>query len=130
VLGAALLIVGASIPFNIANSQERRVVWSDSWLAADPIGTALAVLAAVGLLVARRRQLPAGLLIALGLGSTLLWVRYVGIPVAQWLNADNVASPRAGGVIGLAGGLMVLLAGWRLALAPRDVPASQPLAVT
>ena len=51
-----------------------------------------------------------------GLGSTLLWIRYVGIPVAQWATeGEDVASPRAGGVIGLAGSLIVLAAGCRLA---------------
>lgn len=128
VLGAAMLVVGAVIPFNVATPGGNRVVASDSWLGADPIGTALAVLAAVTLLLAGRRNLAAGLLIALGLGGALLWARYVGIPVAQWFHTEGVASPRAGGLIGLAGSLIIFGAGWRLAaLRAADVPAAKPL---
>lgn len=128
VLGAAMLVVGAVIPFNVATPGGNRVVASDSWLGADPIGTALAVLAAVTLLLAGRRNLAAGLLVALGLGGALLWVRYVGIPVAQWFHTEGVASPRAGGLIGLAGSLIIFGAGWRLAaLRAADVPAAKPL---
>jgi hypothetical protein len=95
----------------------------------DPIGTAIAVVVAVGLLLARRRSLAAGLLIALGIGSTLLWVRYIGIPLAQWsATNENVASPQAGGFVGLAGGVLVFCAGWRLAAVRSvDVPAATPL---
>ena len=114
-LGAAMLVVGSVIPFNVANPGGDRIVASDDWLGVDPIGTALAVLVAVGLLLARRRALAAGLLIALGIGSALLWVRYIGIPVAQASTVEDVASPKAGGFIGLAGSLLILGAGWRLA---------------
>jgi hypothetical protein len=127
VLGAAMLVVGAVIPFNVATPGGNRVVASDSWLGVDPIGTALAVLAAVTLLFTGRRRLAAGLLIALGLGSALLWARYVGIPVTQWLHTEGVASPRVGGLIGLAGSLVVLGAGWRLALRRADVSNAEPM---
>lgn len=114
-LGAAMIVVAALIPFNIAGGGNRRIVASDSWLGADPIVTALAVLAAAGLLLSGRRRLAAGLFIALGIGSTLLWARYVGIPVAQHLRTEGVASPQPGGFIGLGGSLVVLGCGVRLA---------------
>jgi hypothetical protein len=131
VAGAAMLVVGAVIPFNIASPGGDRIVASEEWLGADPIATALAVVVAVGLLLARRRSLAAGLLIALGLGSALLWVRYIGIPVAQWSNPNDVASPQAGGFVGLGGSLLVLGAGWRLAAVRYvGVPAARPLPTT
>ena len=128
VLGAAMLIVGAVIPFNVATPGGKRIVASDSWLGADPIGIALAILVAVALLFAGRRRLAAGLLLALGFSGALLWVRYIGIPVAQWMHAEDVASPRLGGLIGLAGSLLVFGAGWRLAASrPTDVSVAAPI---
>jgi TIR domain len=131
VLGAAMLIVGAVIPFNVATPGGKRIVASDSWLGADPIGIALAVLVAVAFVFAGRRRLAAGLLLALGFSGALLWVRYIGIPVAQWTHTDGVASPRLGGLIGLAGGVLVFGAGWRLATSRQiDVSATAPLPTT
>jgi len=131
VLGAAMLIVGAVIPFNVATPGGKRIVASDSWLGADPIGIALAILVAVALLFAGRRRLAAGLLLALGFSGALLWVRYIGIPVAQWMHTEGVASPRLGGLIGLAGSLLVVGAGWRLAASrPTDISAVAPLPST
>jgi hypothetical protein len=134
IAGAALLVVGAVIPFNIAKVDGElfdRIILSDDWLAADPFGTALAVVVAVGLLLAGRRSLAAGLLLALGLASALLWVRYIGIPVAQWSTPHDVASPQAGGFVGLAGSVVVFCAGWRLAaVRPLGVPAARPVPTT
>jgi TIR domain len=114
VLGAALLVVGALIPFNVASPGGARVVADDSWLAVDPIATAIAVLGTIMLLYVGNRRLAGGILIALGVGTALFWVRYAGIPVAQWAREmDGVASPRLGGFVGLAGGLIILAAGWR-----------------
>jgi hypothetical protein len=130
-IGAAMLVVGAMIPFNLENGTNDRVVAELGWLAVDPIGTAIAVVAAVGVLLARRRSLAAGLLLALGICSTLLWVRYIGIPIAQWTTNDNVASPKAGGFVGLAGGVLVFCAGWRLAVVRKvGVPAASPLPIS
>jgi hypothetical protein len=131
VLGAAMLIIGAVIPFNVATPGGKRILASDSWQGADPIGIALAILVAVALLFAGRRRLAAGLLLALGFSSALLWVRYLGIPMAQWMHAEGVASPRLGGLIGLAGSLLVFGAGLRLAASrSTDVSAAEPLPTT
>ena len=133
-LGAGLLVVGTVIPFNIAKPNSKhpdtRFVVSDLH-SIETIGTALIVVAAVALLLAGRQRLAAGVLIAVGLGSALLWVRYAGVPAAQWLHTDGVAAPRAGGWVGLAGSLLVLAAGWRLAVSSRaEVPAAAPLPTT
>jgi hypothetical protein len=129
-IGAAMLVVAAVIPFNIAEGKDR-IVAELGWLAVDPIATAIAVVIAVGLLFARRRSLAAGLLIAFGICSALLWVRYIGIPLAQWTTNENKASPQAGGFVGLAGGLLVLCAGWRLAVVRKvGVPAASPLPIS
>ena len=131
VLGATMLFVGAVIPFNIQTGTETRIVATDEWLGADPIGIALAILVAVGLLFAGRRRLGAGLLLALGFSGALLWVRYIGIPVSQWLHTDGIASPRFGGLIGLAGGVLVFGVGCHLATPGRpEVSAPAPLSTT
>jgi hypothetical protein len=134
-VGAGMLVVGTAIPFNVAKPNSAnsvtRTVASDSLHSIETIGTALLVVAAVALLLAGRERLAAGLLIALGVGNALLWLRYAGIPVAQWLHTDGVAAPRSGGFVGLAGSLLVLAAGWRLAVSSRaEVPAAEPLALT
>jgi hypothetical protein len=127
-IGAALLVIGSVIPFNLEEGTNERVVAELGWLAVDPIGTAIAVVVAVGFLLTRRRSLAAGLLIAFGICSALLWVRYIGIPVAQWATDERVASPQAGGFVGLAGGVLVFCAGWRLAVVRKaGVPAASPL---
>jgi hypothetical protein len=116
------------IPFNIATPGGDRIILSDQWFAADPFATVLAVVVAVGLLLTGRRSLAAGLLLALGLASALLWVRYIGIPIAQ---SNDVASPQAGGFVGLAGSVVVFCAGWRLAVVrPVGVPAARPVPTT
>lgn len=131
VLGAAMLVVGAVIPFNVSTPGGKRIIASDSWLGADPIGIALAILVAVALLFAGRRRLAAGLLLALGFSAALLWVRYIGIPVAQWVHTEGVASPRLGGLIGFAGSVLVVGAGWRLAASrSADFSAAPPLPTT
>jgi hypothetical protein len=61
----------------------------------------------------------------------MLWVRYIGIPVAQWMHTEGVASPRLGGLIGFAGSLLVFGAGWRLASTrPTDISAVVPIPST
>jgi hypothetical protein len=128
ILGGASQVVGAVIPFNVATPGGNRVVVEDSLLGVEPIATALGILAAVAMLSAARPRFVSGLLIALGLSSALLWVRYVGIPVAQWLNVDGVASPQAGGLVGLGGALVVLATGCWLAASERaEAPASRPI---
>jgi len=114
-LGALLVVVATFVPFNVAHPGGQRSVIDQSALGVEPLATAAAALVAVALLYSGGRRLAAGVLVALGIGSTLLWIRYAGVPVLQWINNhDGVASPRAGGFLGVAGGLLILLGGWGL----------------
>jgi hypothetical protein len=118
---ATMLIVGAAIPFTIIDGEEKVIVTHNLW-GADPIGTAIAVVIAVVLLNAGMRPLAAGMLIALGIASALLWIRYVGVPILQWVDKDPPdAKVQAGGIIGGAGAVLVLLTGWGLARRTEDV---------
>jgi hypothetical protein len=116
VAGSALTLLGCVIPFNggsEASSIDPRAIVpgakheADSWLALD---LALVVLAALGaLLVARHsRAIASGILIAVGVASGLLWIRYIGVPIAQ-KNTQGSAAP--GGFVGLAGALALTSAG-------------------
>ena len=120
VVGSALTLLGCVVPFNGGSDEffvaARAIVpgaknEADSWLALDQ---ALVVLAALGaLLVARHsRKVASGILVAVGLVSALLWVRYIGIPIAQKATQGSAAP---GGFIGLAGALALAGAGVLLA---------------
>ena len=91
-----------------------------------PSTAVLIPLLALGVLVLLtwgRRLLGAGLLIALGIASATLWLRYLGVPI---IAPDNAGSFGVGGLAGLAGGLLILAAGllvWRTeASADRAAP--------
>jgi hypothetical protein len=63
--------------------------------------------------------------------SALLRVRYLGIPLAGRIDGSGVASARAGGLVGLAGSVVVVAAGRRLAATEKsDAPAAAPVAAT
>jgi len=112
-LGAVLVVVASFAPFNVAHPGGTRVVAELSADGVDPLATAAAALGAIVLAYAGARRLAAGVLIALGIGSALLWIRYAGVPGLQWIeNHDGVASPKVGGFLGIAGGLLILLGGW------------------
>ena len=120
VVGSALTLLGCVIPFNGGSDEDvaaRAIVpgannEADSWLALDQ---ALVVLAALGALLVTRhsRTIASGILVAVGIASALLWVRYIGIPIAQ-KNTEGSAAP--GGFVGLAGALALtgagVLLGW------------------
>ena len=112
---AVLIVIGSVIPFNGGGAEgtARSVVPGQGWGALDPLVVAAAALVTVVLLTSGRRLLAAGLLIAFGLESAALWLRYLGVPLIEY---DSVASFGAGGLAGLAGGLLLLTAGvlvWR-----------------
>jgi hypothetical protein len=72
--------------------------------------------------------LAAGILIALGLESAGLWTRYIGVPAVL---ASDTGTVGAGGFVGLAGAVLVLGVGVRLAAlrAAADMPTESSLAV-
>ena len=85
----------------------------EDWLAIDPVVIPLVALAVLVLLTSGRRLLAAGLLIALGIESATLWLRYLGVPI---IAPDYAGSFGVGAAAGLAGGLLILAAGllvWR-----------------
>jgi TIR domain len=110
-LGASLTVAGTLIAVNDGPgiTQPTLIERGDHWEAFEPIAVAvLAVLAAALLAGRRSRLLGAGVLVALGTLSTLLWLRYVGVPILQ---PDTVSSPAAGSFIGLAGAGLILFGG-------------------
>ena len=110
-LGAGLTVAGTLIPFNDGPeiTEQTLIERADHWEAFEPI--AVAVLAVVaGVLLAGRgnRLLVAGVLVALGTLSAVLWLRYVAVPILQ---PDTISSPAAGAFIGLAGSGLILVGG-------------------
>jgi len=126
VVGAALLVVASVLPFYRTNLYGRAVVEHLTWSDADPIALAVAVVAGIALLYTGRSDSAAGLLVALGLASGLLWLRDTGIPLAEWLS-DEGQPGQVAGAVGLVGSLAVLGAGLWLAnsrLKSSAVPAT------
>ena len=109
---AALTMIGVVVPFNRAGD-DKAVVPDEDWLAVDPVVIPLVALGVLVLLTSGRRLLAAGLLIAFGLASATLWLRYLGLPIVA---PASKATFGPGGLAGLAGGLLILAAGlvvWR-----------------
>lgn len=110
--GAVLVVAGTVIPFTSSEELNAQTVFerNGSWRALELIGTAAFAVAA-SLVLARARTVASGALIALGAFLALLWAaRYVAFPVWQ---LDDPGSIAAGGVIGFAGGLAILVGGLR-----------------
>jgi hypothetical protein len=122
VAAAVLVVVGSVTPFN--GKLERKVVPDEGWLAVDPIVIPLAALGVLILLTLGRRLLAAGVLIALGLASATLWLRYLGVPI---IAPDFGGSFGPGAAAGLAAGVLILVAGlvvWRREASVRQAVAS------
>ena len=79
VAAAVLTMIGVVVPFN--EKRDRQVVPDEDWLAVDPVVIPLLALGVLVLLTMGRRLLAAGLLIALGIASATLWLRYLGVPI-------------------------------------------------
>ena len=111
-VGAAVLtMIGVVVPFNEAT--DKTVVPKEGWLAVDAVVIPLLALGVLVLLTTGRRLLAAGLLIALGVASTTLWLRYLGVPI---IAPPDQGKFGVGGLAGLAGGVLILAAGvvvWR-----------------
>jgi hypothetical protein len=111
--GAALVLVGTIIPFNdgpgpSASGRGALIDRESGWWAVETVGAAaLAVVASFFL--GSRRVVARGVLIGIGTFLTLLWAgRYIGFVAWQ---TDEVSSVAAGGFVGLAGGVAILLGG-------------------
>ena len=112
--GAVLIAAAVFVPFNNSFSggrwQLQRLTRSE-WEAFEPLAVAAVILLAVVFAGTTNRLVLAGLFVALGLVGAFFWLRYIGVPVLQWLQRDDLASVREGGFIGLAGSALVLVAG-------------------
>jgi CHAT domain len=121
VTAAVLSVIGLVTPFN--GKLDRKVVPDEDWLAVDPVVIPLVSLGVLVLLTSGRRLLAAGVLIALGIASATLWLRYLGVPI---IAPDNAGSFGVGAAAGLAGGLLILAGGllvWRSEGSVRTVPS-------
>jgi hypothetical protein len=127
--GAVLIFVGTGVPFNGGGASSdgtrvgRRSIIPDEqgalWL--DPVAVGLGTLVLAFVLWGSRSVLVAGILIAIGLESAALWIRYVVVPL---LVEDGLGSFAPGGLIGLLGALLVLGAGLRVLREAQSATAS------
>jgi len=109
VIGAALVVAGALVPFNDGPGIAKPALVDRGWEAFDPIAVALLAAAAAFLLASpSRRLLACGALVGLGTVATLLWVRLLAIPALQ---PDSISSPAPGAFLGLAGAGALLIGG-------------------
>jgi hypothetical protein len=112
-VGAALLVAGSFVAYNSTIGRTILPVApsNEGSLGIDPVGVALAfALLGVLLLVVIDLPLPlvAGIGLALGLETFTIWIRYVGIPLAEQRGGNGAVG--LGGVLGFAGAVLVLSA--------------------
>jgi CHAT domain len=114
---SAVLIAAATVvPFNNGGKDVpvRSVIPDeDAWLWLDPLAVVLAPLVLVFVLRRHRLILLAAILIAIGIESASLWLRYLVVPILVERGQGSFAP---GGVLGLLGAALVLGTGvyvWR-----------------
>jgi hypothetical protein len=122
--GAALVVVATVVPFTSDSDLNAQTVFerNKGWPALEPIGCAVFAVA-VSLFLAKRRLVASGALIALGFFLMLLWgARYIAFPIWQVEDAGTIG---AGGFLGLAGALAILVGGLRVRprVRARSVPS-------
>jgi uncharacterized membrane protein YidH (DUF202 family) len=120
-VGAALVVAGTIVPFNVGPAAEEQslIERSNGWAAFEPIAAA-AFAAAASFFLSRSRTVASGAVIGLGIFLCLLWAgRYIGFPAWQ---PNTVSEVGAGGFIGLGGGLAILAGG--LVARPKAATAS------
>jgi hypothetical protein len=107
--GAALIALACFVPFSRGGTDlpGTQSVIERGWAAVDPLVGAVAI-AALALMLFRAdiRLLWCGALIAIGIASSLLWLRFIGVPL---LRHDRLG---AGGFLGLLGSVAVIGGGW------------------
>ena len=132
VLGAAVMVIGMMVDFNNGGPAPRHLhagavfdrVHAERW---DLLVIA-AVAASIGFLapiLRAPRPLLGGALVACGVGAACIWPRFIVIPLIE---TEKVASPGAGGFIGIAGGALILFSGYGALRASRrqEHPAVTP----
>jgi hypothetical protein len=113
--GAVLIAAATFVPFNnsFSNGSWKLQVIStrSTWEAFEPLAVAAVIVLAVVFAGTTNRLVLSGLFVALGLVGAFYWLRYIGVPVLQMLQEENLASVRPGGFIGLAGSALLWVAG-------------------
>ncbi len=114
-LGTAgfLTLVGCLVPFNTGGTDgpSRAVVPDEGAFSFDAVVGGLALLGIALCLRYLPRWLAAGMVLALAIESAALWLRYIGVPVAQ---SSDVGGLAIGGLLGLAGAALAFVIGVRL----------------
>jgi cytochrome c biogenesis factor len=126
IAGAAVMIVATAIPFNGGGpdlaSQKVARTFAEEF---DPIVSSIAIIVIAALLLRpwRTRELSATAL-TIAVLNALLWVRYIGIPLIE---PSNIASFGVGGILGLAGAVLVVLGALRQLQVPDPRFARAPV---
>jgi hypothetical protein len=131
VLGAVVMVIAMMVDFNNGGPAPDHRHAGAVFEASHPERwdlLAIAVVAAgIGLLapILRVRPLLGGALVACGVGAVCVWPRFIVIPLIE---NENVASPGAGGFIGIAGAALILFSGYGALRAsqPQEHPAATP----
>jgi hypothetical protein len=132
VLGAAVMVIGMMVDFNNGGPAPAHRHAGAVFEASHPERwdlLAIAVVAAgIGLLapiLRAPRPLLGGALVACGVGAACIWPRFIVIPLIE---NETVASPGAGGFIGIAGAALIVLSGYGALRASRrqEHPAVTP----
>lgn len=116
VVGAAVMVVGMAVDFNNGGpAPEHRYAGSvldgnrvEQWDLLL-IATAAAAIGLLAPLLRVPRPLLGGALLACGIGAACIWPRFIAIPLME---IEAIASPGAGGFIGLAGAGLILFSGY------------------
>jgi hypothetical protein len=121
--GVAASVIGTVIPFNTVT-----VAGSDTKFGATEVeGAAVFVglaVAVVFMVVELPRLATAGVLLAVGIGTAMIWIRFAAV---SRLEVTDVADPGYGAVIGLCGAIAIAAAGAAILAEDEPSRASKPL---
>ena len=116
VMGAAVMVIGMVVDFNNGGPAPEHVhvgsVFDGNHVERWDLLVIAAVAAAIGLLapiLRAPRPLLGGALVACGVGAVCIWPRFIAIPLTE---NRSIASPGAGGFIGVAGAALILFSGY------------------
>jgi TIR domain len=131
VLGAAVMVLGMTVNFNNGGPGPEHVHMGSVFEGSHPERWDLLLIASVaaafGLfssILGVPRQLIGGALVACGVGAMCIWPRFIVIPLIE---DRSIASPGAGGFIGLAAAALILFSGYRaLRGSEQERPAAKP----
>jgi len=129
-VAGSLMLVGCLVPFNGGGTdsqfQAKSILPDETSQLLDPLIVCLTLLALAFAVRYLPRPFAAGLVLALGVESVALWVRYAGVAIVQ--DSDH-GSLGPGAVFGLAGAVLALGAGLLLAR-QREEPAIEAAPAT